>query len=95
MCIKRAFEKAVKDAGLIDFTFHDLRHDFASSLVMAGEDILTVQKLLGHKTMKMTLRYAHLSSDYLSRAVDALQRFHEKTTGHNLVTNSKNEKRVT
>ncbi len=64
---------AVRKAGLADFTFHDLRHTFASRLVMAGVDLLTVMELLGHKHIAMTLRYTHLSSDHKGAAVRALE----------------------
>jgi len=75
---RTAFERAVQQAGMTDFTFHDLRHTFASRLVMAGVDLPTVQALLGHKGMAMTLRYTHLSSDHKQRAVAALEGFEEK-----------------
>jgi hypothetical protein len=55
------FQNAVKRAKLEDFHFHDLRHTFASRLIMAGVDIRTIQELMGHKTIAMTLRYSHLS----------------------------------
>ncbi len=55
-----------------DFHFHDLRHTFASHLVMAGVDITTVSKLLGHKSLSMTLRYSHLSQGHLNSAVNVL-----------------------
>ena len=70
--IKKSFAGALKKAHIIDFHFHDLRHTFASSLVMAGVDLATIQKLLGHKTINMTLRYAHLSNVHLKDAVNIL-----------------------
>jgi len=48
-------------AGIKNFTWHSLRHIFASRLVMAGVDIRTVQESMGHKTITMTLRYPHLA----------------------------------
>ncbi len=70
--VRTAFENAVKRAEIEDFTFHDLRHTFASRLVMAGVDLPTVKRLMGHKDISMTLRYAHLSDDHMQRAVDFL-----------------------
>jgi len=70
--IRGYFETALKKCGILDFKFHDLRHSFASHLVMSGVDLKTVQELLGHKTMEMTLRYSHLSPDHKKRAVEVL-----------------------
>ena len=70
--ITKAFEGARKRAGITDFRFHDLRHTFASHLVMAGVDLRTVQELLGHKSFEMTLRYAHLSPEHKKVALDVL-----------------------
>jgi integrase len=58
------FEAVVRKAGIEDFHFHDLRHIFASNLVMAGTRLLKIKELLGHKKLDMTLRYAHLEPNY-------------------------------
>lgn len=70
--IKHSFNSACRRAGIDDFHFHDLRHTFASHLIMAGVDITTVKELLGHKTLTMTLRYAHLAPSHKVKAVDIL-----------------------
>jgi len=70
--IRMAFHTALRRARIKDFRFHDLRHTFASHLVMAGVDIRTVQELLGHKTLDMTLRYAHLAPSHRIRAIEVL-----------------------
>ncbi len=70
---RTAFERAVRKAGLVDFTFHDLRYTFASRLIMRGADLPTVKELLGHKTIAMTLRYTHLSADHKQWAVSLLE----------------------
>jgi len=71
--IRNSFYRACGRAGIKDFHFHDLRHTFASHLVMAGVDLTTVKELLGHKDIKMTLRYAHLAPAHKSKAVELLQ----------------------
>lgn len=73
------FEKAVERAGIRDFTWHCLRHTFCSRLVMAGENIRSVQELMGHKSINMTMRYAHLAPRHLSEAVEKLAAYHVAT----------------
>jgi integrase len=70
----KRFEAACKRAGLHDFHFHDLRHTFASWLVMGGVPLPTVSKLMGHKSVSMTMRYAHLSPDHFQGAVQVLDK---------------------
>ena len=76
----RVFNPALKRARLAGFRWHDLRHTFASRLVMAGVDIRTVQELMGHKTLAMTLRYTHLSPAHRLDAVQRLTRPRTDTT---------------
>jgi site-specific recombinase XerD len=66
------FEEAREEANIDNFRWHDLRHTFASRLVMAGVDLRTVQQLMGHKTIGMTVRYAHLAPEHQLSAVQRL-----------------------
>ncbi|MGH9525047.1 MAG: tyrosine-type recombinase/integrase [Terriglobales bacterium] len=66
------FAAACAKAGVADFTWHCLRHSFASRLIMAGVSLAKVKELMGHKSYAMTLRYAHLAPDHLLDAVKML-----------------------
>jgi len=83
--VKTAFGSACRRAGITGFRFHDLRHTFASHMVMAGVDMKTLQEILGHADIKMTMRYAHLSPGHLREAVQAVNHL-VRTDGHLLDT---------
>lgn len=70
--VKTAWLELLKNAGIVGFRWHDMRHDFASRLVMAGVPLNTVRDLLGHTDIKMTLRYAHLAPDSKAAAVELI-----------------------
>jgi site-specific recombinase XerD len=59
------FEKAVIQAGIKDFVWHDLRHCFATKLRMKGAKLEDIGELLGHKSLAMTKRYSHLGPNQL------------------------------
>lgn len=66
---RQFFREACEKAKVTNFHFHDLRHTFASRLIMAGADIRVVQELLGHASIVQTMKYSHLSADHIKRAV--------------------------
>jgi integrase len=69
---RKSWSGVLRVAGICNFRWHDLRHTFASRLVMAGVPLNTVRELLGHTTPSMTLRYAHLAPDHKAHAVEQL-----------------------
>lgn len=71
--MKRSWSRLLKVAKIENFNWHDMRHDYASQLVMSGVDLNTVRELLGHADLKMTIRYAHLAPEHKVRAVRSLQ----------------------
>lgn len=82
--IEKPFQKACEDAGLsgTGVSLHTLRHTFASSLVMAGVDLVTVQQYGGWSDLSLVQRYAHLSASHKAKAIETIaERFHN--TIHN------------
>ena len=71
--VKNAFALACKRAGIHDFRMHDLRHTCAAWLVSGGVSLIEVRDLLGHSSVTMTERYAHLAPENLQRAVKVLE----------------------
>jgi len=69
-----ALERACERAGLRRIGWHVLRHGFASQLVGAGVNLAMIQALLGHSTLEMTMRYAHVSGEHLRNSIEALER---------------------
>ena len=82
-------------AQIQNFSWHCLRHTFASRLVMSGVSLKAVQKLMGHRTIQMTARYAHLSPGHLQSAVELISGSNpekqalEKPTGTRTATGTK------
>ncbi len=74
LVLTRAFARLVQRLGIKDLTFHDLRHDAASTMAQAGVPLQKIARMLGHRDLRMTMRYAHLAPDHLADAVAALER---------------------
>jgi integrase len=76
--LQHGFRKALARAGLSDLHFHDLRHTFASQWMMAGGELYSLRDILGHKTIAMTQRYAHLSPAYKRAMVERMEQIWAK-----------------
>jgi integrase len=72
--ITRAWRKALSIAGVDNFHFHDLRHTCASYLAMNGVPLGTIAEVLGHKDLKMTQRYSHLSDAHIQGVVESMNK---------------------
>lgn len=74
MDLKKPWEAAVRQAGLEDFRFHDLRHTAASYLAMNGATTMEIAAVLGHKTLQMVKRYSHLANSHTASVVASMNR---------------------
>jgi len=72
MDLRTPWETALKKAGIEDFHFHDLRHSCASYLAMNGASLAEIAEVLGHKTLAMVKRYAHLSEAHTAGVVSRM-----------------------
>ena len=72
MDLRKAWEAALQQADIEDFTFHDLRHSAASYLAMNGASLNEIAEVLGHKTLAMVKRYAHLSETHTTGVVASM-----------------------
>jgi integrase len=86
--VLRQWRNVIKRAEIENVRFHDLRHTFASHLVMNAVDIKTVQELLGHASLNMTMRYTHLAPDHRMRAIKILDSAYQTDTKTDTVENS-------
>lgn len=77
---RRVWAKALKDAGIEDFRFHDLRHTAATQMLRATQNLAAVQKVLGHRDVNTTMRYAHVMKDDIHAAL--AREDHRKITGN-------------
>lgn len=93
--LKRAFKRSVEEAEIEDFTFHCLRHTFATRLAQSGVDIYTVSKLLGHEDVSTTAKhYAHHYTESLRRGVDTLDSCHNLVTVSEKIETDNEEKKL-
>ncbi|NPU86384.1 MAG: tyrosine-type recombinase/integrase [Syntrophaceae bacterium] len=90
--VKTGWWAALRKAGIDNFRFHDLRHTFGSRLGMAGVDIKTIQELMGHRDISMTMRYSHPTSEHKMKAVEILGSSH--TNFHTRASDGENRKVV-
>lgn len=86
--VKNAFRTALKRAGIENFRFHDLRHTFASQMILKGASLKVVQEILGHKNISMTMRYAHLSQEHKREAISLLNTLTTPFSCHKMSQNA-------
>jgi len=78
--LSKQFTKVVDAAGIVDFHWHDLRHDFISCAVQSGVEIYLVKELAGHLDIRWTMKYAHLEPHQKCSAIEQMERGRKKST---------------
>jgi site-specific recombinase XerD len=84
---RRSWEAILREADIQKFRWHDMRHDFASQLVMRGVDLTVVCELMNHSNLKLTMRYAHLAP---KQKLDAVQALNRRTKGDKIIGRIRN-----
>jgi integrase len=85
--VSRSFKTALKDAGITDFRFHDLRHCASTNLRRAGVDTATAMKIVGHKSEKMWKRYNAIEERDLTQAAQKVHKYLQENTRGTLAEN--------
>jgi integrase len=89
--VKHSFTSAVSDAGIEDFTFHDLRHTFGTRLAASGADVVKIRELMGHASITTTMRYMHASDSGKRDAIARMAASYTQNDCHKIVTNEKRQ----
>ena len=88
--VKKSFSAACREAGITNFTFHDLRHTFGTRLADAGVDVVKIKELMGHASIVTTMRYIHATDQGKRGAITVLSEYRQKRR-HKFVTNEKRQ----
>jgi len=80
LAVRGAWDRVLENTKITGVRFHDLRHTFGSRLAQQGVDILRIKELMGHKSINMTMRYAHLNTENLRAAISKLDGCHNTAT---------------
>jgi len=88
--VKKSFSTACREAGITNFTFHDLRHTFGARLADAGVDVVKIKELMGHASIVTTMRYIHATDQGKRGAIVVLSEYRQKQR-HKFVTTEKRQ----
>ena len=88
--VKKSFYAACREAGITNFTFHDLRHTFGTRLADAGVDVVKIKELMGHASIVTTMRYIHATDQGQRGAITVLSEYRQKQR-HKFVADEKRQ----